>query len=88
MVFEEKSKNVIIKHYPEGTIVDRHIYLDDKRASKLSKIQRVYQNEVLKKMSLNLIMKIAIDVLIETLEEMSEEEAIELLKKQHKEAFF
>lgn len=88
MVFEEKSKGLIIKHYPEDEIIDRHIYLDSKRMSNLSKVQAVYENEVFKKMSYNMLVKISIDLLIKTLEDKSEEEAIELLKEHHKQAFF
>lgn len=86
MVFEEKSKGVIIKRYPNG--MDRHAYLDSERALNISKVQAVYENETLKKMSFNLLIKIAIDILIKSLEDLSEEEAIELLKEHHKEAFF
>lgn len=86
MVFNEKKEGLIIKRYPNG--MDRHIYLDSERALKISTIQTVYQHDVLKKLSYNLLMKIAIDSLIESLEELSEEEAINYLKEHHKSAFF
>lgn len=86
MVFEEKSKGLIIKRYPNG--MDRHVYLDNERALKLSTVQAVYENEVLKKISYNMLVKISIDMLIKTLEDKSEEEAIEILKEYHKHAFF
>lgn len=86
MVFEEKSKGLIIKRYPNG--MDRHIYLDHERALNLSTVQAVYENEVLKKISYNYLVKIAIDILIKSLEDKSEEEAIEILKEHHKKAFF
>lgn len=87
MVFEEKSKGLIIKRYPNG--VERHVYLDRERAYELSKIKTVYENEVLKKkISHNKLVKIAIDILIESIENKSEEEAINYLKEHHKKAFF
>lgn len=86
MVFNKKKEGLIIKRYPNG--MDRHIYLDSERALKISTIQTVYQHDVLKKLSYNLLMKIAIDSLIESLEELSEEEAINYLKEHHKSAFF
>lgn len=86
MVFEEKSKGLIIKRYPNG--MDRHIYLDNERALNLSTVQAVYENEVNKKISYNILVKIAIDVLTKYIEDESEEEAIEMLKEHHKQAFF
>lgn len=86
MVFEEKSIGVTFKNYTG--IMDRHIYLDSERASNLSKIQAVYEKEVLRKISYNMIVKIAIDTLIESIEDLSEEEAINYLKEHHKNAFF
>ena len=47
MVFEEKSIGVTFKNYTG--IMDRHIYLDSERVSNLSKIQAVYEKEVLRK---------------------------------------
>jgi len=87
MVFEEKSKGLDIKRYPDK-VVDRHIYLDSERASDLAVIQSVYQKEALKYISYNMLFKIAIDFLIESLEDLSEDDAIELLKEHHKKAFF
>ena len=86
MVFNEKKEGLIIKRYPNGA--DKHIYLDSERALEVSTIQTVYQQETLKKLSFNLLMKIAIDSLIESLEELSEEEAMNYLKEHHKSAFF
>ena len=86
MVFTEKSNGLTIKTYPDG--MDRHIYLDSERAFKLSLIKTVYERDVLKNMSYNLLMKIAIDSLLESLEELSEEEAIDYLKERHLKAFF
>ena len=86
MVFKEKSKELEIKTYPNG--VDRHIYLDCERALNLSTVQAVYENEVLKKLSYNMLVKIAIDILIKSIEDKSEDEAIELLKEHHRKAFF
>ena len=88
MVFEEKSKGLDIKCYPDNGKVDRHIYLDSERASNLDKLQTVYQKEALKYISYNMLFKIAIDYLIESLEDLSEDDAIELLKEYHKKAFF
>ena len=86
MVFEEKSKGLIIKRYPDG--VERHVYLDRERAYELSKIKTVYENEVFRKISFNVLIKIAIDSLMESIEDLSEEEAINYLKEHHKNAIF
>ena len=87
MVFEEKSKQLEeIESHPNG--IDRHVYLDTERSFKVSTIKNVYQKEALKFISYNMLFKIAIDVLIESLEGLSEDDAIELLKEHHKKAFF
>ena len=86
MVFREKSNGLIIKRYING--MDRHAYLDSERAYELSKIKTVYENEVFRKISFNVLIKIAIDSLIESIEDLSEEEAINYLKEHHKNAIF
>lgn len=87
MVFEEKSKGLIIKRYID-TGMDRHVYLDGKRATQLATVKKVYEHDVLKKLSYNCLVKIAIDSLMESLEDLSEEEAIEYLKDHHIKVFF
>lgn len=86
MVFREKSNGLIIKRYPNG--MDRHAYLDSERAYELSKIKTVYENEVFRKISFNVLVKIAIDSLMESIGDLSEEEAINYLKEHHKNAIF
>lgn len=86
MVFEEKSKGLIVKRYPNG--MDRHIYLDSNRALNLATIQTVYEKEVLKKLSYNMLIKIAIDNLIHSINDLSEDDAIKFLMEHHREVFF
>ena len=85
MIFET-NQNLEIKKYPKG--MDRHVYLDPERALKLSIIHSFYRDRTSKKVSYNMLIKMSIDFLINLLEDLSEDEAIELLKELHKNAFF
>jgi len=82
MVFENKKANLIINEYPNG--MDRHIYLKTELSESIATIKAVYENEV-RSISYNVICKIAINLLINQLEGLTDEEAIELLNNQYKE---
>lgn len=82
MVFETKKTELEIKQHPNG--MDRHVYLKSELAEALETIKTVYENEV-RNISYNNLCKIAINYLIENLDELTDVEAIELLKNQHKE---
>lgn len=82
MVFDNKTDELNIKTYPNG--VDRHIYLKSELADALETVKTVYENEV-RNISYNNLCKIAINFLIESLDDLTDVDAIELLKNQHKE---
>lgn len=82
MVFDDKTNELNIKTYPNG--VDRHIYLKSELADALETVKTVYENEV-RNISYNNLCKIAINFLIESLDDLTDVDAIELLKNQHKE---
>ena len=82
MVFDNKTNELNIKTYPNG--VDRHIYLKSELADALETVKTVYENEV-RNISYNNLCKIAINFLIESLDDLTDVDAIELLKNQHKE---
>ena len=82
MVFDDKTNELNIKTYPNG--VDRHIYLKSELADALETVKTVYENEV-RNISYNNLCKIAINYLIESLDDLTDVDAIELLKNQHKE---
>ena len=82
MVFETKKNEVTINDFPNG--MDRHIYLKHELAESMATIKAVYENEV-RKISYNIICKIAINLLIAELNGLTDEEAIKLLTDQHKE---
>lgn len=89
MVFEEKIKEH--EFTPESDIAKVRIDLEPKRENELQKINKVYSKEVFltdKKIGRTKLIKIAIDNLINDLEELSEEEAIEYIRKIYKEAEF
>ena len=81
MVFDDKVVNLNVNELNE---TDRHIYLKRELSVALATVKTVYENEVAI-LSYNNLCKIAINYLIETLEGLTDEEAIELLKTQHKE---
>ena len=85
MILENKRKELNIVEYPNG--MDKHIILDTKRAENLATVKALYGNEV-KDISFNTLFKIAVDTLINSIEDLTEEEAIKFLTKQHKEALF
>ena len=89
MVFEEKIKEH--EFTPVVKIAQVRVDLEPKRENELQKINEVYSKEVFltdKKIGRNKLIKIAIDNLINDLEALSEEEAIEYIKKIYKEAEF
>lgn len=86
MVFEEKSKELNIM----GTNQVKRIRFDleAERENRLQVIRKVYSKNV-KKISRTKLIKMAIDNLVNDLEEQaSEEEAIEYLRTLYKEAEF
>ena len=89
MVFEEKIKEH--EFTPVVKIAQVRVDLEPKRENELQKINKVYSKEVFltdKKIGRTKLIKIAIDNLINDLEELSEEEAIEYIRKIYKEAEF
>lgn len=85
MLLETKKKELNIIEYPNG--MDKHIILDTRRAENLATVKAIYENEV-KDISFNTLFKVAVDTLINTIEDLTEEEAIRFLTKQYKEALF
>lgn len=81
MIFENKQNGLTIETFKE---TDRHVYLKSELSNGLSIIKAVYENEVTN-ISYNQLCKMAVNYLIETVENLPENEAIELLKTQHKE---
>jgi len=81
MIFDNKEVTLNLNELNE---TERHIYLKSELSVALATIKVVYENEV-SKISYNTLCKMAINFLIETLEGLTDEEAIELLKTQHKE---
>lgn len=85
MLLENKKQELDIIKYPNG--MDKHIILDTRRAENLATVKAIYDNEV-KDISFNTLFKIAVDTLINSIEELTEEEAIKFLTRQYKEALF
>jgi len=85
MLLESKKRELNINEYPNG--MDKHIILDTRRAENLATVKAIYDNEV-KDISFNTLFKIAVDTLINNIEELTEEEAINFLTRQYKEALF
>jgi len=85
MLLESKKRELNINEYPNG--MDKHIILDTRRAENLATVKAIYDNEV-KDISFNTLFKIAVDTLINSIEELTEEEAINFLTRQYKEALF
>ena len=82
MVFDDKKANLNITEYPNG--MDRHIYLKRELSEAVATIKAVYENEV-RTISYNVICKIAINLMINQLDGLTDDEAIELLSNQYKE---
>lgn len=85
MLLESKKKELDIINYPNG--MDKHIILDTKRAENLATVKAIYEKEI-RDISFNTLFKIAVDTLINSIEDLTEEEAIRFLTKQYKEALF
>ena len=89
MLFEEKVKETNFK--PTKIITQVRLDIEPKRENNLQKINKVYSKEVFsnsKRIGRTKIIKMAIDNLINDLEELSEEEAVEYLRSLYKEAEF
>ena len=85
MVFNEKIKSYDKITYSKIQRID----LEPERLQELEKIVTVYKNEVKAGFSLQNLLRMAIDNLINDLEEQaSEEEAIEYIRSLYKEAEF
>lgn len=85
MLFEEKSKDLGLEKPTTETKV--RIDLEPEREHKLQVLKEVYSNNI-KKISRTKLLKMAIDNLINDLEGLSEEEAIEYIRNLYKEAEF
>ena len=81
MVFDNQTININLDKLNE---TERHVYLKRELSVALATIKAVYEKEVTK-LGYNNLCKIAIYHLIETLEGLTDEEAIEFLNSQHKE---
>lgn len=91
MVFEEtiEKENLRINKPTKKSQV--RIDLEPKREHELQKINKVYTKEVFsndKRLGRTKIIKMAIDNLINDLEDLSEEEAVEYIRNLYKEAEF
>lgn len=89
MLFEEKIKETNFR--PTNQIAKVRLDLEPKRENELQKINKVYTKEVFsndKRLGRTKIIKMAIDNLINDLEDLSEEEAVEYLRSLYKEAEF
>ena len=89
MLFEEKVKETNFR--PTKNITQVRLDIEPKRENNLQKINKVYSKEVFsnsKRIGRTKIIKMAIDNLINDLEELSEEEAVEYLRSLYKEAEF
>ena len=85
MLFEETLKE---KRVPKpDSITKVRIDLEAEREYRLKRIMKAYNLKV-KKISRTKLIKMAIDNLINDLEELSEEEAIEYIRSLYKEAEF
>lgn len=82
MVFDNMKENLVINDFPNG--MDRHIYLKRDLSEAMATIKAVYENEV-GSISYNVICKIAINLLVNQLDGLTDEEAVKLLNAQHKE---
>ena len=85
MLFEEKSKGLGLEKPTTETKV--RIDLEPERELGLKRIMKAYNLKV-KKISRTKLIKMAIDNLINDLEDLSEEEAIEYVRTLYKEAEF
>lgn len=89
MLFEEKIKETNFR--PTNQIAKVRLDLEPKRENELQKINKVYTKEVFsndKRLGRTKIIKMAIDNLINDLEDLSEEEAVEYIRNLYKEAEF
>ena len=82
MVFDNKKADLEINEFPNG--MDRHVYLKRELSESLATIKAVYENEV-RSISYNNLCKIAINLLVNELDGLTDEEGIELLNKHYKE---
>lgn len=86
MVFESIENGLEnIKKYPANENVEKHIFVSGVRANQLVIVKEVFQAKSLKKIFHNDIFNMAIEYFISSLDKMSEEDALELLKELYKE---
>lgn len=86
MVFESIENGLEnIKKYPANGYVEKHIFVSSARANQLVIVKEVFQAKSLKKIFHNDIFNMAIEYFISSLDKMSEEDALELLKELYKE---
>lgn len=89
MVFEEKLTG--IKFNPTDEKVQVRIDIEPKRENELQKINKVYSKEVFsnnKMLGRTKLIKMAIDNLINDLEKLPEEKAVEYVRTLYKDAEF
>lgn len=87
MVFEEKLKKLDLNVLEPTETKSLTFRLETNREHELQQIRETYSKEI-KNISKTKIIKMAIDNLINDLEELSEEDAIKYLRTLYKEAEF
>ena len=85
MLFEETLKNKTVVKEPEAKSLT--VTLEIEREYNLKRIRIAYSNNI-KKISKSKLIKMAIDNLINDVEDLPEEEALEYLRNLYKEAEF
>lgn len=83
MLFNEKKEGLELKEHSKYL----NVTLESERLEELAVIKAVYSNEV-KPISITKLVKLSIDNLVNDLEELPEEKAVEHLKELYKEALF
>lgn len=83
MLFNEKKEGLELKQHSKYL----NVTLESERLEELAVIKAVYSNEV-KPISITKLVKLSIDNLVNDLEELPEEKAVEHLKELYKEALF
>ena len=83
MLFNEKKEGLELKQHSKYL----NVTLESERLEELAVIKAVYSHEV-KPISITKLVKLSIDNLVNDLEELPEEKAVEHLKELYKEALF
>lgn len=86
MVFDSIENGIgAIKKYPTDKTVEKHIFISGIRANQLVIVKEIFQAKCLKKLFYNDLFNMAIEYFISSLDKMTDEEAMELLKELYKE---